>query len=170
MSPASRAARQPARLGDGLAALELPRHRLVEVARHGGVPVLDDSMAGTPAKAAAAIELFPDRSLVLVAGGETESSAGSVHATAEERELLTAACELAARKARRIVLFGPAAAVLSPLLPAAELADDLADALRRAAELAAGAAAVLVAPMFPLDPRERARVPQLARRAGEAPP
>jgi UDP-N-acetylmuramoylalanine--D-glutamate ligase len=160
----------PEALADGLESLTLPPHRLVEVARCGGVPVLDDSMAGTPAKAAAALELYPDDSIVLVAGGELEGAAGRVHATNEEQELLAVACALARQKTRRTVLFGPAADALDALLPGAERAGDLGEALERAVALADGAVAVLLAPMFPLPPGERARVPDLARRAAAARP
>jgi UDP-N-acetylmuramoylalanine-D-glutamate ligase len=160
----------PDALAHGLGSLTLPPHRFVEVARVAGVPVLDDSMAGTPTKAAAALDLYPDGSLVLVAGGELEGSAGPVHATPEEQKLLADACELAHRKARKTVLFGSAAYTLDALLPGAELAGDLAEALERAVALADGAAAVLVAPMFPLAPEERTLVPDLARRAAAARP
>jgi UDP-N-acetylmuramoylalanine--D-glutamate ligase len=153
----------PQALVDGLAGAEVPSHRLLEVARIGDVPVFDDGMAATPAKAAAALETWHDRSVVLVAGGEDSLATGRVHAAPEERALLGSACGLAARKARRIVLFGPAAARLAPLVPAAEIVETLAEAVARAIELAPGSAAVLVAPMFPLAHEERARIPELAR-------
>ena len=149
----------PAALAAGARALVLPPHRHVEVGRVGGVPVYDDSMAGTPAKAAAALELFPDDSVVLVAGGRLAmSTAGPVHATPGEQELLHDACALAARKARRVILFGAAAEQLSPLLPGAERVPGLADAVEAALADTAGATAVLVAPMFPVSPAERDQV------------
>lgn len=158
----------PEALAAGLESLTLPPHRLVEVARVGGVPVVDDSMAGTPAKAAAALELYADGSLVLVAGGELEGAAGPVHATPQEQALLADACDLARRKARRAVLFGAAADVLSRLLPGSDSVGDIGQALERATALADGAAAILIAPMFPLAPEERASVPELARQAAAA--
>jgi UDP-N-acetylmuramoylalanine--D-glutamate ligase len=151
-------------VGQALPGVTVPRHRFVEVARVGGVPVYDDSMAGTPAKAAAALELFRDGSIVLVAGGETTGAAGPVLATPEERSMLERAAATAARKAKRTVLFGPAAAALAELLPDAELADDIDDAVARALEHAAGADAVLVAPMFPVAPAARDRVAALQSR------
>ncbi len=154
----------PGALGEGLQDVGMPPHRFVEVARSGGVPVYDDSMAGTPAKASAALELFSDESIVLVAGGETGSTAGPVHATPEERELLEAACALARRKARRTIVFGSAASRLAELLPGAELADGFDTAVELAMAGAQGFEAVLIAPMFPVAPDDRTRVAALARR------
>jgi len=154
----------PAALGEGLRDVRIPPHRFVEIARAGGVPVYDDSMAGTPAKASAALELFLDDSIVLVAGGETHGAAGPVHATAEERELLGAACALAARKAMRTIVFGPAAERLVELLPRAELADGLDAAVELAMTRARGCEAVLIAPMFPVASDDRTRIAALARR------
>jgi UDP-N-acetylmuramoylalanine--D-glutamate ligase len=159
-----------AALAEGLRSATLPAFRHVEVARAGGVSVYDDSMAGTPAKAAAVLELFPDASVVLVAGGEVDGAAGAVHATAEERVLLEEACALARRKARRTILFGAAAAELAELLPGAEQADDLAGAVTRACAVASGAAAVVVAPMFPVAPSDREQVARVARRAAGSTP
>src|SRR5207244_11032241 len=59
----------PAAIAGGFRDLRVPPHRFVEIARVDGVPVYDDSMAGTPAKARAALELFGDDSLTPVAGG-----------------------------------------------------------------------------------------------------
>ena len=103
----------PASLAQALGGATVPAHRFVEVARIGGVPVYDDSMAGTPAKATAALELFRDDSIVLVVGGETHSAGGPVHATPDERNLLEVACTLARRKTRRTVVFGPAGSRLA---------------------------------------------------------
>jgi len=151
-------------VAQALSGLETPVHRVREVARVAGAPVVDASMAGTPAKAAAVLEPYEDGSVVLVAGGDAESAAGPVHATPEEQELLAAACDVAARKARAVVVFGPAARQLADRLPGTVVAADLDEALALAAGLAAGAAAVVVAPMFPLAPEVRATVPELARR------
>ena len=86
----------------GVATLHAPPHRVVEVAWHAGVPVVDASMAGTPTKAEAALEPYEDGSVVLVAGGDVEGAAGPVHASPEERELLErAVCPRAAQGARR---------------------------------------------------------------------
>ena len=86
----------------------------------------------------------------------------------EEQALLAEACALARRKSRRTILFGPAGGPLTTLLPGSELAGDIAEALGRAVTLAEGATAVLIAPMFPLAPEQRARIPELARQAAAA--
>lgn len=151
----------PAGLTEALGDATVPAHRFIEVARIGGVPVYDDSMAGTPAKATAALELFRDDSIVLVAGGETHGAGGPVQATPDERNLLEVACAVATRKARRTIVFGRAAQRLAELLPGAESADDLGDAVERAIAAAPGSDAVLIAPMFPVSPSERERVPEL---------
>ena len=156
---------QPDALGEALAGATVPAFRFVEVAKIDGVPVYDDSMAGTPAKAVAALDVFADESIVLVVGGETQGVAGPVHSSVAEQQLLEEAVALAARKATRIIAFGPAAALLADLLPAAELATDLDDAIERALQAAPGSAAVLIAPMFPVAPADRARVTSLARRS-----
>lgn len=154
---------EPAGLADALRDATVPAHRFVEVARIGGVPVYDDSMAGTPAKATAALELFHDKSIVFVAGGQTHSAGGPVHATQDERSLLDSACAVATQKARRTIVFGPVASRLAELLPGAETADDLGDAVERALAAAPGSEAVLIAPMFPVSSSERECVSELAR-------
>jgi UDP-N-acetylmuramoylalanine--D-glutamate ligase len=153
-----------AALAGRLAELRLPPHRLVEVGRCRGVPVFDASMAATPAKGAAALEGFADSSVVLVVGGTVESSAGPVHTTPEELELLGNACALARRVARRIVVFGSAADVLAPRLPGATVSEGIDEAVERALGLADGSAAVVVAPMFPVTPAERDRVAAVVTR------
>jgi UDP-N-acetylmuramoylalanine--D-glutamate ligase len=153
----------PAALVDGLRNATVPAFRFIEVARIGGVPVYDDSMAGTPAKAVAALEGFPDDSIVLVAGGQTHGAAGPVHATVVEQELLEMAVAVSTRKAKHIIVFGPAASRLAELLPGSELADDLDHAIERAVAAAPGSQAVLIAPMFPIAPHDRDRVASLVR-------
>jgi UDP-N-acetylmuramoylalanine-D-glutamate ligase len=153
----------PAGLAMPMANLRLPPHRVVEVGRCGGVPVLDASMAATPAKGAAALDGFADASVVLVAGGTADSSAGPVHTTPEERELLEGACAVARRVARQVVIFGPASDVLAPFFSGATIATGLEDAIDRALSVAAGAEAVVVAPMFPVTPSERDRVAEVVR-------
>jgi UDP-N-acetylmuramoylalanine--D-glutamate ligase len=153
----------PAALAVPLARLRLPPHRVVEVGRFAGVPVLDASMAATPTKGAAALEEFPEASVVLVAGGTVDSSAGPVHTTPEERELLGRACGVIRRVSRQVVIFGTAAGVLAPLLPDATLATGLEEAIERALAASAGARAVVVAPMFPVTPAERDRIAEVVR-------
>ena len=89
--------------------LRLPDLRALVVGRRDGVELVDDGMAATPAKTAAALRERPDRSVVLVAGGELTSAGLPVHASPEEQRLLEEACAEARRAARLVVLFGPAA-------------------------------------------------------------
>jgi UDP-N-acetylmuramoylalanine--D-glutamate ligase len=143
----------------GLRQLTLPPHRVVEIGWVRGVPVVDASMAGTPAKAAAAVEPYADGSIVLVAGGAVAGAAGPVHATPEERRLLDGACELARRKAAACVVFGSAAPELERrLAPVATEADIEAGLTRALQELRDGVEAVVVAPMFPVAPAARERL------------
>ena len=98
---------------------QLPSHR--PGARNhrgtlGGVPVVDDGMAATPTKAAATLARYPARSIVLIAGGLDDAGGGIVHATPAETALLEQACDVIARVARVVVLFGEAGPRLAPLL------------------------------------------------------
>ena len=85
-------------------------------ARSGGVPVLDDGMAATPTKGAATLARYPAGSVVLIAGGLNDAGGGTVHATPAEIALLEQACDVIARVARVVVLFGEAGPRLAPLL------------------------------------------------------
>lgn len=153
----------PERLAPGLAGFEPPAHRGREVARWDGVPVVDATMAATPAKAAAMLEPYPDASVVLVAGGLTELAGLPVGVSPAEERLLAEACAEARRAAGAIVLFGPAAERLQPLLAGAERVGSLEEALTAGRDRARGAASVLVAPMFPLAAEERERLAARAR-------
>jgi UDP-N-acetylmuramoylalanine--D-glutamate ligase len=140
------------RVPTGFAGLRLPPLRAVVVGRRDGVDLVDDGMAATPAKTAAALRGRPDRSVVLVAGGDLTSAGLAVHASPEEAQLLEGACLEARRAAREVVLFGPAADRLAPLLGSTPVVvvDDLARAVAAAGERLAGAEALLVSPMFPV--------------------
>ncbi|MCU0309075.1 MAG: Mur ligase family protein [Thermoleophilia bacterium] len=153
------------RIPDGLRAMPALPHRRRTGAVQGRV-VVDDTMAATPAKARAALGGHPDRSLVLVSGGEDHPGGGpAVHADPAERALLAGACREAVRAARLIVLFGPAAARLARHLPGDRLvrAAGAEDALRRAVAAARPGDTVLVAPMFPMAQRDREAVARLSR-------
>ena len=84
--------------------------------RSAALPVVDDGMAATPTKAAATLARYPASSVVLIAGGLTDAGGGSVHATPAEIALLEQACDVIARVARVVVLFGEAAPRLAALL------------------------------------------------------
>jgi UDP-N-acetylmuramoylalanine--D-glutamate ligase len=145
----------------------LPRlpFRTVTVGRLGETELVDDGMAATPAKTAAALRTRDAASVVLVAGGELTSAGLPVHASLPERRLLEEACLEVRRAARLAVLVGPAANRLAPLLDPERtlLAASLDDAIARAAAHAAGAKALLVSPMFPLPLAERERIAPLLR-------
>ena len=130
-----------------------------------GVPVVDDGMAATPAKAAAALAAHSDASVVLIAGGLLELGGGPVHATPEEQELLERACDEIARVARLVVVFGDAgtrlAGLLQPRGVEVRAAPDLEEAVALAARAAGGAAAVVFSPLFPVLLHDRARFSQL---------
>ena len=97
--------------------LRLPELRSVVVGHHDGVELVDDGMAATPAKTAcgAARASRPIRRARRRRRAR-RAPAFRVHASPEEQRLLGDACEEARRAARLVVLFGPAAGRLAPLL------------------------------------------------------
>jgi UDP-N-acetylmuramoylalanine--D-glutamate ligase len=124
-------------------------HRFNEVAVVGGVQIVDDSMAATPAKAERGIRRAGPCT-VLLAGGD---DGGGVHGDATEQDALARAC--AAADGLRVVAFGPAAPRIVAHLPAAEVVADLRAAVARGLALAAPGDTLLLAPMFPLTMAER---------------
>ena len=56
-------------LGPVLSSIAAPPHRLQSIGRYGGVEWIDDSISTTIESAIAALEAFPDRPIVLIAGG-----------------------------------------------------------------------------------------------------
>ena len=78
----------------------------------------------------------------------------------EEQRLLEQACAEARRAARVIVLFGPAAGRLAPLLDPTPVvvAGDVEQAVATAAGHLSGAQTLLVSPMFPVSLEERERI------------
>jgi UDP-N-acetylmuramoylalanine--D-glutamate ligase len=139
---------RPTRL-DGL---RPPHFRATVVGRAGRVELVDDAMAATPAKTEATLGGRPDRSVVLVAGGELAIAGRAVHASDEEEALLRSACREVERAAREVVLFGPAADRIEPLLRAVPVrrASSVARAIADAAAHLHGLEALVVSPMFPL--------------------
>ena len=165
----------PSSLADGLRAARPLPYRAVEVATIGGVPVVDDGLAATPAKASATLAGYPRQSVVLIAGGVGSLGAGAVHAAPEEQPLFEQACDEIARAVRLAVVFGPAAARLEGALSARGVPLRTTATLDEAFELAAaatGAAAastggdmsvLLFSPLFPVDLADRERFAALAR-------
>ena len=99
-----------------------------------------------------------------------DAGGGSVHATPAEIALLEQACDVIARVARVVVLFGEAGPRLAPLLARRQVelvmrATSRQRSRRRGGE-AAGATAVVFAPLFPVALGDRERFGALVRRAG----
>jgi len=133
----------------------LPR-RMELVGEVSGVSIFNDGWAITPKKASAALESFPDQSLILIAGGATQTHwSEALHSSAEEKALVEQTCRLASRKAKAIFLFGEVAPMLRAYLlaeqyPASALhpvADQNA-ALPAAIQAATAGDVVLLAPIF----------------------
>jgi UDP-N-acetylmuramoylalanine--D-glutamate ligase len=140
-----------------LEGLRLPDLRAVVVGTRDEAELVDDGMAATPTKSSAALRERPDRSVVLVAGGELTSAGLPVHASPGEQRLLEEACAEARRAVRLVVLFGPAAGRLAPLLEPTPVvvARDVEHAVATAGDRLSGAHALLVSPMFPVSLAER---------------
>ena len=156
-----------AALEGAVAGLTTPPHRRQALGRIGGVLVVDDGMAATPAKARAALSGFVDSSVVLIAGGRDHTEGGPAHASADERFLLDAACDEAARVVRLAVLFGPASAILERELGRRGVATQVVHGLDEAFELsitaAPGAAAIVFSPFYPVSVEQRERFAARAR-------
>jgi UDP-N-acetylmuramoylalanine--D-glutamate ligase len=136
---------------------QAPPFRATRVGRLGATELIDDGMAATPAKTAAALRRRAAGSVVLVAGGELEIAGLPVHSSPEEQMLLEQACAEARRVARLVVLFGPAAARLAPFFDRGQTlrAQTLDEAIALASEHAEEAKVLVVSPMFPLPPADR---------------
>ena len=130
-----------AAIGQGLSAFEGLPHRLEEVREGGGVLFVNDSLATTPEAAAAGLEAFAGRPVVLIAGGASKGacfhglgagiarSAAALVTLGEEGPAIAAA-------ARAGGFGGPVAGDCA----------DMAAAVRRATELAAAGGVVLLSP------------------------
>ena len=130
-----------AAVGPGLSALEGLPHRLEEVGERGGILFVNDSLATTPEAAAAGLEAYAGRPVVLIAGGSSKSA---------RFESLGAAI---ARSAAALVTLGEEGAAIAAAARAAgfrgPVAGDCASmeaAVQRAAELAAAGGVVLLSP------------------------
>jgi UDP-N-acetylmuramoylalanine--D-glutamate ligase len=147
-------------LPDAMLPPESPPHRATHVGRLGATELVDDGMAATPSKTAAALGGYPDESVVLVAGGELEQAGLAVHTSPEEQALLESACAEARRVARLVVLFGPAAERLAPFFDRRRTirAAGLEEAIVLASSHAESAGVLVVSPMFPLPLADRERI------------
>ena len=167
---ATAAGADPSTIGPGVDSAVAPPWRAQPCGTLGGVPVLDDGMAATPSKGAATLARYPAGSIVLIAGGLNDAGGGTVHATPAELALLEQACDVVARVARVVVLFGEAGPRLAPLLARRQVelitTSDLEAAVTAAAQQADGATAVVFAPLFPVALGDRERFGALVRRSG----
>lgn len=162
---ASAAGANPEAIVAGIRASPTLPWRAQSVGTLAGIPVVDDGMAATPLKTVALLSVYPDHSVVLIAGGRTDAGGGTVHATAEEHALLERACDEIARAVRIAVLFGDAGTRLVKFLDVrhvqTRVVRDLAAAVAVAEGHAAGAAAVVFSPLFPLSHEQRASFGEL---------
>ena len=159
----------PAAVKGGIRFAATPPWRAQPQGSLDGVPVIDDGMAATPAKAAATLAAYPRGSVVLIAGGMLDAGGGPVHTAPEEQVLLEHACDEIARTVRIAVLFGKAGPRLAGLLrprgvPVVEV-DDLDDAVTEAARHTKGAGTVVFSPLFPVSLDDRARFAALVHQA-----
>ena len=167
---ATAAGADPSTIGPGLDSAVSPPWRAQSFGTLCCVPVLDDGMAATLSKGAATLARYPAGSIVLIAGGLDDAGGGIVHATPAELALLEQACDVVARVARVVVLFGEASPRLAPLLARRQVelvtTSDLEAAVTAAGRHAAGATAVVFAPLFPVALGDRERFGALVRRSG----
>lgn len=128
----------------GLRGFELLPHRLEPIGRSGGVLWVDDSISTTPESALAALAAFPDRRIVLLAGGQDRG-----------QDYAELGAELARREAAvvglpstgdRVVATARRAGVLEDR---AVLAADLGDAVGRARQLVPPGGVILLSPAAP---------------------
>jgi len=138
-------------------------------------PVFHNGMAATPSKVEAFLRERADRSATLIVGGIAEFDNGRVHASPTELRLLERACAAIARVGRNVVLVGPAAAQIAPLLAAAGagatvIGPDLHWAVGAALRDLDGVEEIAWVPMYPVDLGDRRRFGELvagaASRAG----
>jgi UDP-N-acetylmuramoylalanine--D-glutamate ligase len=155
----------PKAIAAGIAATAPPPWRAQAAGTLAGVPAVDDGMAATPLKTAALLRTYPDRSIVLIAGGLDDAGGGQVHAAPEEVALLERACDEVARVARHCIVFGEAGLRLGAALRTrgvdSTVTDDLEGAVSAARRYAPGSSAVVFSPLFPVSLDDRARFAKL---------
>lgn len=135
---------RPADLAGALATARALPHRLELVGESGGLTWFDDSISTTPESAIAAIDAFPNRSIVLIAGGldrgQDYARLGQVVAQRSAVVIGVPSTGNRVVEAARAAGVGTNQAVLEKDLPAA---------VRRARELAPAGAIVLLSPAAP---------------------
>jgi UDP-N-acetylmuramoylalanine-D-glutamate ligase len=147
----------PQAVADALDGLPSVAHRLAARPGPGGITIIDDSMAATPLKAAAGIRQAPAGPLVVVVGGNDAPAGAPVHASPEEVAALSEALLAVRARAHCLIAFGPAAQRVVAQVPVDQQVGSLADALDAALSRCPQGGTVMISPMFPLSPDDRAR-------------
>lgn len=158
---------------DDIDSFVIPAWRGECIGRTGDVAVFHNGMAATPSKAAAFVRELPDQSSVLIIGGLADMDNGLVHASPAEQRLLREACEEFARVAQSIVLIGPAAAQVAPLLAQAgagnvQIGPDLHWAAAEAMRELEGVGQIVWVPAFPVELQDRERFADLISGAAQS--
>lgn len=148
----------PAAAAAAMAAVRGVAHRMSRRPGPRGITIIDDSMAATPIKARAGVEQAGPGPLVCVVGGDDRPAGRPVHASAEEQAALRAALLAMRARARALVGFGPACDRVLDVVALDAREDGIGHALEAAVGLCPDGGTVLVAPMFPMRPEERALV------------
>jgi UDP-N-acetylmuramoylalanine--D-glutamate ligase len=146
-----------------LLAYEGMRQRYEVIAASEGVTVIDDGLAMTPRKAAAALERFSSQSVILISGGSVVQAEESLHQGSEERALVERWATLGSTCVKEAVLIGAGGQVLVEELRRqgwsgeAHGATDLAAACDLALARAVPGDTVLLLPVFfmPIDEVEK---------------
>lgn len=148
----------PAVVARALAGIPPVAHRMRAASGPRGITLVDDSMAATPLKGLAAVQSLGAGDVVLVVGGDDAPQGVAVHASPEEAEQLTRALDEGRRRARTMVVFGPAGARVARHVAVDAEAPDVDGALDIAIAACPDGGTVLVSPMFPMRPEEREAV------------
>lgn len=159
-------------LGD-IESFRSPRWRGECIGHVGAVAVHHDGMAATPLKATAFVRSLADHSAILIVGGIADMDNGRVHASPGEQRLLRETCVEMARAALRIVLIGPAAAQLAPLLaqagaPNVQIGPDLHWAAAEVVRDTVGVQLIAWVPAYPVELQDRERFADLMAGATRA--
>ena len=128
-------------VGPGLSAFEGLPHRLEEVGQRSGVLFVNDSLATTPEAAAAGLEAYAGRPVVLIAGGASKGARFEELGAALARS--AAALVTLGEEGRAIAAAARAAGFGGPL---AADCPSMEAAVRRAAGLAPPGGVVLLSP------------------------
>ena len=145
-------------VAEAVGTVPTPPHRMDRQVTPAGIAIIDDSMAATPLKGAAALADAGSGDLVVVVGGDPAPGGVPVHADPAAQEALASAVREARRRARVLVAFGPAAGAVAAIARPDHVVDDIDAAIDVGLRHAVPGGSVLVTPMFPMPPAARERV------------